>query len=443
LKQARVRRKRSIQTSDPNGQVYRHPAALPRHRTSRALNQQSILQMQRRYGNAAVQRYLAENGRGGKPAAVQRAPQKQTKEGQNTGGKPNDPIHNAIYELVKKELGEAKLKKHAKSIGEAAAKALVDQMKNADSEADFLNKAQTKLIGKVLKDDIQRSVTELLNSPEGKKLRGKILHAFKTEPNVAVAGVLVALAAAIAANAPAKLDLDGKIGKSGLKWAAKADLGKLRTFSINSIKAGLAYSGKEYGANVSFEYTGEQDKDGDKKEPAKATTSATLDFKSGSMKTDLGPVITRPQISLTTKLILSNNPVGLASIRIGDKKNFLSTQMQIDANGKTTWQFGHMKTIDALGIQSTFKTGPEATGAHKLSLNKPFGVQNLDLSANITYTLEDPVIKEAGLNLEYKLIDKKDSPIPLMYLQFSGQFTAAKGQDPQKFVGLAVIQGRF
>ncbi len=117
--------------------------------------------------------------------------------------------------------------------------------------------------------------------------------------------------------------------------------------------------------------------------------------------------------------------------------------MQIDANGKINGGVGHMNTIDALGIQATFKTGPEATGAHKLSLNKPFGVQNLELSANITYTLEDPVIKEAGLNLEYKLIDKKDSPIPLMYLQFSGQFTAAKGQDPQKFVGLAVIQGRF
>ena len=437
------RRGRTQESSGANSQVFRHPAALPRHSTARALNQQSILQMQRRYGNRAVQRYLARSGQTGKPAGVQRAPKKQAKEGQKTGGKSKDPIHKAIYELVKEHLGETKLKEHSKSIGEAAAKALVEQMKNADSEADFLKKAQTKLIGKVLKDDIQKSVRELLNSPDGKKLRGKILHAFKTEPSVAVAGVLVGLAAAIAANAPAKLDLDGKIGKSGVKWAAKADLGKLRALSINSIKAGLAQSGKEYGAKVSFEYTGEKDKEGGKKEPAKATTSATLDFKKGSMKTDLGPVITRPQISLTTKLILSNNPVGVAAIRIGDKKNYLSTQMQIDANGRTTWQFGHMKTFEALGIQSTFKTGPDATGAHKLTLDKPFGVENLDLSANITYTLTDPEIKEAGLNLQYKLIDKKDSPIPLMYLQFNGQFTAAKGQNPQKFVGLAVIQGRF
>ncbi len=399
--------------------------------------------MQRRYGNAAVQRYLSRNGQGGNRATLQRAPKKQAKKEQTSGGKPKDPIHNKIYELVKEELGEAKLKKHAASISEAAAKALIDLMKDADSEDDFIKKAQTKLLGKVLKDDIQKSVTELLNSPEGKNLRGKILHAFKTEPNVAVGAVLVGLAAAIAANAPAKLDLDGKLGKSGVKWAGKADLGKLRAFSINQIKAGLSYSGKEYGANVSFDYTGEQDKGGDKKEPAKATTSATLDFKQGSMKTDLGPVVTRPQISLTTKLILSNNPVGVAAIKIGDKKNFLSTQMQIDATGKVVWQFDHMKTIGALGLQSTFKTGPGATGAHKLTLNKPFGVQNLDLSANINYTLTDPVIKEAGINLQYKLIDKKNSPIPLMYLQFNGQFSAAKGQEPQKFVGLAVIQGRF
>ena len=399
--------------------------------------------MQRRYGNAAVQSYLASSGRPGKPAAVQRAPKNQANKDQKSGGKPKDPIHNKIYELVKEHLGEAKLKKHAASIGEAAAKALIDLMKDADSEEDFLKQAQTKLLGKVLKDDIQKSVTELLNSPEGKKLRGKILHAFKTEPNVAVAGVLVGLAAAIAANAPAKLDLDGKLGKSGLKWATKADLGKLRAFSINQIKAGLAYSGKEYGATVSFEYTGEQDKGGDKEEPAKATTSATLDFKQGFMKTDLGPIVTRPQISLTTKLILSNNPVGIAAIKIGDKKDFLSTQMQIDATGKVVWQFGHMRTIGALGLQSTFKTGSEATGAHKLTLKKPFGVDHLDLSANITYTLTDPVIKKAGINLQYKLIDKKNSPIPIMYLQFNGQFSAAKGQDPQKFVGLAVIQGRF
>jgi hypothetical protein len=444
VKQSRARRqKRSQAASGPNGTVFRHPAALPKHSTAHTLNQESILRMQRRYGNAAVQRYLASNGLAGKPAAVQRAPKKETKKDQKSGGKPKDPIHNKIYELVKEHLGEAKLKKHAKSIGEAAAKALIEQMKDADSEDDFLKKAQTKLIGKVLKDDIQKSVTELLNSPEGKELRGKILHAFKTEPNVAVAGVLVGLAAAIAANAPAKLDLDGKIGKSGLKWAAKADLGKLRAFSLNQIKAGLAYSGKEYGANVSFDYTGEQDKGGDKTEPAKATTSATLDFKQGSMKTDLGPIVTRPQISLTTKLILSNNPVGVAAIKIGDKKDFLSTQMQIDANGKVVWQFGQMSTIGAVGLQSTFKTGGDATGAHKLTLDKPFGVPNLDLSASITYTLTDPVIKEAGLNLQYKLIDKKDSPIPLMYLQFNGQFSAAKGQEPQQFVGLAVIQGRF
>jgi hypothetical protein len=399
--------------------------------------------MQRQYGNATVSRYLSGINQSNQQPGVQRKPQKKTAKEEKKSGQPKDPIHGKIYELVKEQLGEAKLKKHAESISKAAADALADQVKGADSEADFVKKAQAKLLGKQLKTDIKNAVTELLKSPEGKKLKGMILHAFKTEPNVAVGAVLVAMAAAIAANAPAKLDLDGKIGKSGFKWATKADLGKLRQFSLNSIQAGLSYSGKEYGAKFSIGYTGEKEKEGGGKEPAKATTSATLNFKQSKMMTDLGPIVTRPEIALTSRLILSSKPVGVAGIRIGDKKNFLSSEVKVDLSGNTTFKFSHMKTLGAAGLLSAFTTGSESTGSHKLTLNQPFDVKNLKLTANITYTTVDPTIKEAGINLQYKLVDKKGAPIPLLYLSFEGDFKASSSSKPQAFSGVAVIQGRF
>ena len=92
---------------------------------------------------------------------------------------------------------------------------------------------------------------------------------------------------------------------------------------------------------------------------------------------------------------------------------------------------------------TTFTTGSKATGAHKLTLTQPFDVQNLKITANIKYTLKDPTVTAAGINLNYKLIDKKGSPIPLLFVGLEGEFKAGAQGKPQKFHGLAVIQGRF
>jgi hypothetical protein len=446
------RRAGSVSTQKPSGQLqtsplHRHAAGLPNHPTSLARRQSAILQMQRQHGNAYVQRYLAgQNGTGkSRPPALQR----QNQKGKGTGGskagsgKSKDWLSGKIYDVVKDELGEAKLKKHAESLAETAAKSLAEQVQGSRTEAEFLKKAQTKLMSQHLKMEIQKTVTELLNSPEGQKLRGKILEIAKTEPGVVLWAIMTAMAAAVVADAPAKLDLSGKLGNSGLKWATKADFGRLQALSLNAVKASLSQSGKEAGASVSFEYKGKQEKPGGETEPAQATTTASINFKEGKIDTDMGPVTSRKPIALESKLILSQNPAGALAIRIGDKKNFLSSQMKIDASGKTTFEFSQLRTVGAAALLTTFTTGPKATGAHKLTLTEPMDVQNLKITANIKYTLKDPTVTAAGINLNYKLIDKKNSPIPVLFIGLEGEFKAGSQGKPQKFHGLAVIQGRF
>ena len=52
-------------------------------------------------------------------------------------------------------------------------------------------------------------------------------------------------------------------------------------------------------------------------------------------------------------------------------------------------------------------------------------------------------VTAAGINLNYKLIDKKGSPIPVLFIGLEGEFKAGSADTPQSFHGLAVIQGRF
>jgi hypothetical protein len=427
--------------------LHRHPADLPKHPTTLRMRQSAVLQMQRRYGNAAVRRYLA--GKNGHDKAQVPALQRQKQKGpaeaapKSGSGKQKDWLSGKVYDLVKEELGEAKLKKHAESLAETAAKKLAEQVQGTGSEADFLKKAQTKLLSQHLQVEIQTIVTQLLNSPEGKKLRGKILQALKTEPSIALGAILAGMAAAVAADAPAKLDLSGKLGNAGLKWATKADFGRLQALSLNSIKASLSQSGAEAGASFSFEYKAAKQKPEGGTEPAQATTSATINFKEGKIDTDVGPVTTRKPIALTSQLILSKNPTGVMAIRIGPKHDYLSSQVKIDSSGKTTFEFSRLQTIGAAELATIFSTGPKATLAHKISLKEPMDVKDLKISANIKYTVKDPKVTAAGFNLNYKLVDKKGAPIPLLFVGLEGEFKARSGDKPQKFHGLAVIQGRF
>ncbi|HET6444452.1 MAG TPA: hypothetical protein VFI27_07705 [candidate division Zixibacteria bacterium] len=182
--------------------LHRNLADLPNQKTTLPLKQSTVLHMQRQYGNAYVQRYLAgRNGIGtrslssgshpsrnvhGHSTTLQRQKQKGATKGESKSGSGNskDWLSGKVYEVVKEELGEAKLKKHAESLADTAAKTLAEQIQGSRTEAEFLKKAQTKLLSHHLKIEIQKTVTELLKSPEGKKLRSKILEIVKTEPGV-------------------------------------------------------------------------------------------------------------------------------------------------------------------------------------------------------------------------------------------------------------------
>jgi hypothetical protein len=430
------------------------------------MRQASVLQMQREYGNDYVRRHLGSNGSkhghgsAPPPGTVQRDPQQSGQpkgqgateaKGSEGGGK--DPIHEAIYKLVKEQLGEEKLKKHAASAAKKAAEKLFELTKGAESEADFLEKAQLKLLGEHFEKELAEGAKALLASEDGKKLKSMLLSAVEGDPTVALAVVLAAAAAAVAADAPAELDLDGKLGKSGFKWAAKGDFGTLRDLSLKHIQASLAYSNTKFKAKLTGSYKGgEKEEIGakaeigvgeEKKQTAEAVIEAKVDPKSNDVKVDLGAVLRSPQLQLSSKLQFDKGIGGMVGVRLGSDKQFLAPKLVMDAEGKVTFQLDNRFQMGILDLSTSLTTGPEATVTHKLGLVQPFSVKNFNATAQLVYTVDDPRVKSAGFNLNYKLVDKKGGPIPLLIIGATGDYQAHSGDDPQRFQILGVAQGRF
>ena len=418
----------------------------------------AMLQMQRDCGNASVQRYLRTQPAGRAPL-VQRDPtagggaqgaQGGKQDAPADTGKPKDWLHSQIYDLIKAQLGEDKLKEYGDKLADKAAGALLDQVKGATSQADFVQKAQLKLVGDQLNADIKKGVEDLLKSEEGKKLRDLIAGGVKADPGVAVGTVLAAVALAVAANAPAKLDLDGKIGKSGFSWAAKADMGTLRDLSLQYVQASLKYSSESFKAALSASYSGEKGALAEAKlemggagAKSEASGSATIDPKTNQVKAEVGTVLSNSQLSMATKLQFDKGVGGVFALKLGGEEKNLATQVKLGSDGKVSLQFDQKLSMNVVNLSTSLAVGDETKMSHKIDVLQPFGVKDLTISANVAYTVVDPTITAGGLAVQYKLVDKGDSPIPLLVIGVSGDYKAREGDKPSTLQGLAVIQGRF
>ena len=340
----------------------------------------------------------------------------------------NKWLHGKIYDLLKEQLGEDKLKEHAKTLASTATEALMKQIRGATSETDFVQKAQAEQIGRLLTADIRKGAEALLKSPEGQKVRQYILDHTKEDPVFAVGMVLLGLGAMIAANAEIpELKKDFDLG-AGFKIGGQAKLGKFQEIAIQQVQLSLNYSSKYFQAGVQGSYQGEGEQTGFGtqanaavgSEEFKFTTKATLD-PDGNLKLDVGPALNlKDRVAASAGATWSSAAgwSGVGKLRLGDKNSFLTSQVQIGADG-------------------------EIKMAHGVGLHNPFDLQNLRIDASLHHTLTDPKITGANLAAQYDIL-QDEAAGRYLFLRFEGAYQPP-GQDsqPENVSGVILLGGRF
>lgn len=434
--QKRGRRSPAVQNS-----IAGPATVLPPHRTTQPFNQAAILQMQRQHGNAYVQRYLAAQKIRGQNEAVQREEKSggkkeekaagESKTGKNDSFDMDKWLHGKLYDALKEQLGEDKLKEHAAKLAKQAADLLMEQVKGATSEADFLQKAQAQQIGQLLAKDLKNGVEALLKSPEGRQLRQAILSQSKQDPSFAVGMALLGLGVAIAANAEIpELEKAFDLG-AGFKAGGAAKLGHFRDLALEQVKLSLAYSSTYFKANLGGSYSGKDDK-----AIAQAGVSAgvpALQFNSnvalddeGAFKLNFGPVLKLDYFNASTQATWSDTKgwSGVGKLQIGDKKtSFIATQVEMGADG-------------------------EAKMGHSLGLTNPLGLKDFTVQASLHHSLLDPEVGEAKLSGSYDIISPdKDKLGRYIFVKFEGKYQPSEEQQVNvpaaELSGFIILGGQF
>ena len=450
---------------------------LPDYPSTRSLSRAAVLKMQQSGGNTHVQRYLSNcpsakhrgwaAGNAGQGQYLQRqpAPGKKTAgeavpEESKPGGKKaafdvDKWLSGAIYDLVKTELGEDKLKEQAAKLVGKATEALMTQISGVSSTADFVQKASVEQLGKLFTADVNSAVTELLSTPAGKKVKQIILDKVKADPAFVIAMLMVALQAAVVSNAEIpELDKQLELG-AGFKVEAKANLGKFRELSLKYLKLGLSYSSKYFQAGLAGTYTGEGSKVGFGGKAEVAVGTKEINFKSdasveseGRLKLNVGPVIDLKKFGLTATASYESSKgwKGVGQARLGDKYHYWAPKLIVGADGKLSFELGHQFKLDAFSLSTTLSTGKGGTSlAHTLELKNPFGTEGLNLAASLHYRLDDPAIKAAKLSAAYEILGREKSKTSVyLLLKAEGNFQAPGTDQPKsKFQGLLILEGRY
>ncbi|MEZ4868519.1 MAG: hypothetical protein R3C14_44730 [Caldilineaceae bacterium] len=313
-------------------------------------------------------------------------------------------LQSAIYNLVKEQLGEEKLQTHAKAVVDKAVAALMAQVRDATSEADFVQKAQINQIGTILAGDLKRIAAELLKSPDGQRARQAILKVAKDDPGLVIILALLGVAAAAAANADIpEFKREFNIG-AGFKASGQAKLGKFQALALQHLQAGLSYTSKYFAASLQGSYTGEGEKSG-----FGANAEATIGTKELKLKTQavvlpdgnyqlsLRPMLDLKQLqgSVGATWDAQKGLMGEAQLTLRDKDLQMTVAGTIDQDGKLTLKpslkvqklFGIKPLSADLSLQVTPGADPAPKG--NLAIKYETAGVNLQLSGTLQPT--DPV----------------------------------------------------
>ena len=433
--------------------LYRYPA--PAHATNRSLRQASLLQLQQHYGNAWVQRHLADG-------SLQREEEKKGEQAENTGSQqeekkgfnPGEWVSGQVYDLLKEQLGEAKLKEYAKQIAGKATELLMEQVQGATGEQDVIEKARMKDIAAALSKDLAQVVQGILQSPQGKALQEALLSQTKQDPGFAIVMVILGLAGMVAANADIpKLDKTIKLG-AGFSASGKADLGKFRDIVAKQVQVGLNYTSEYFRAGVQGGYKGEGEQKGfyagANAEVGKDAVEFKTDFnifQNGEFKLNAQNALDFKKLGLTTGVSYSNIKgwKGVGEFRLGEKTHYLSTKVEVAGDGKVGLHFDHKFVHDLVVLSNSLKLeGNKTSYVSEAQLKNLFGTEGFNVGANMIADLNHPSVRELGLKADLKLLgDPKDANKPTLFLNFNASYLAGKDGKKDGATGFLFLRGQF
>lgn len=403
---------------------------------NRTITQAHIQQLQQYRGNRAVQRHLL-----GHTFAVQRASNKSKKSSSNQKKRsvvtvPDNWLHKATYQILAKQLGEAKLNEHAKSIAEAASKFLVDQVKATHAEGqqvdtqestakpklNFVEDAQLAQMGKALTSDLQRGIAGIFNSEDGQKIRAAILKRSQRDPATSVGLVLLALGAVYAMKMEVPVD-DIDLGNNA-KGSVKVQSGGIDGPFLEHLQLGIRVAG-EYFMTVGYQdkevqtratQEGQQPK---REQTAKVFTGVTLD-PNGLFTFSIDSAL---RLSDAVEKSVQPKPkawLGAAALQIGNKETHITPRVEVDKDGNVALRLSS-KATDLLGIS------------------------HLSGSATMGFSIAKKLqLSDAGLQLSYEYkATNKNSLFSVLGITLSGQYKAPTDQQPQNVQVLLLLSGRL
>ncbi len=408
-----------------------------RERQGQAGAHAEMLHLQQSLGNARVARLI--------DAQVRRAPAAAPPKGKGEAEQaPYGPAEDPIQKLILEQLGEEKLKEHGKKLAGKSVDVLMSQVKDANSEADFVSKAQIGLIGTMLSDQAKADAEALLKSDAGKALRERLATITKDEPGVIIAAAIAAAAIAYMAN-PDLPEIKKKVTiVKGLTAEGTLDLGKVQDLTVQKAGLALKYSRKQFSfsASAGWEEGKEEGEAG-----ALSLKPRDTEFKSdievdkgGKAKVNLSQAIEVDKLKIESGVeIVKDDIAAIVGIKIGDEEQHISSKAKVNSEGKVDIDLGIKSGDFEFTGSGKGLGGDKPTGELSIVSKNAFRVEGLELKGKVK--LGAGGVAGASGSAQYNF----DTDRGKAYIMFSGETVAGpdKGSPPIGVQGVIGVGIRF
>jgi hypothetical protein len=436
----RIRAARSQQAGRQRPKAATAVARAPgRERQGEGRAHADLLHLQQSLGNARVARLIESRSIARAPATAPPAAKGEAEQA------PPGPAEDPIQKLILEQLGAEKLKEHGKKLAGKSVDFLMSQVKEANSEADFVSKAQIGLIGTMLSDQAKADAEALLKSDAGKALRERLVTITKDEPAVIIAAAIAAAAIAYMAN-PDLPEIKKKVTiVKGLTAEGTLDLGKVQDLTVQKAGLALKYSRKQFSFSASAGW-----EEGEKKEGETGALSLRprdTEFKSdmevdpgGKAKVNLSQAIEVDKLKVESGVeIVKDDMAAIVAIKIGDKNQYVSGKTKVNSDGKVDLDLGFKSGDFEITGSGKGLGGDKPTGEVALESKNSFRVKGLDLKAKVKFGSAG--VAAASGSAAYNFDTKGGKA----YISFTGETVAGpeKGSAPIGVQGVLGVGFRF